>query len=792
MKQFSSIARGLAIAALASSSAIALAQGSPSSDAVSSSGSAEAQAGRADIGDIIVTAQKRSERLRDVPMSINAATGDQLKSLGITSSEQLDKLVPGFTFQRTVYGLPVFFLRGIGFNDTTLGVSPGVSVYVDQQPLPFSGMTRGAMLDLERVEVLKGPQGTLFGQNSTGGAINYIAAKPTDSLKAGVEASYGRFNELTGEAFVSGPLTPTLSARVAVRGERQDDWQRGYTNGDSIGRRRFVNGRSIVDWNPDSAIRAELVASAWHDTSDTQQPQTVAYTPLVTGPMARPVPFPLASFPVAPKTPRAAAWDPAGDFARDDRLYHISGRIEVDLGGDMTLTGLTSYADYRQSIPLDLDGTTFSSGVTDDTGRIKTFAQEVRLTGERASGLKWMIGGNYQHDKVFERLVFDPLITSGTAVGPAAFDSFFVDNDQKIDSKSVFGSVDVPLADRLVLQGSVRYTDQKRDFAGCVRDNGNGEISAALGLLSTIITGVPQAIPLGGCGTLGINGAPVSIVTGKLNEDNLSWRASLNWNLGARGLLYANVTKGYKSGSFPTLPASSAVQLRPVPQESVLAFEAGAKLGFGRSLQVEAAAFYYRYRDKQLVGFLVDPVFGPLPSLVSIPKNHIQGAEIIATLRPTAGFVLTASGTYVDTRIDRNPINPTGPYGTPSDFVGQRFPYTPRWQGSVDAQYRFPAFGDLFAFLGGTVSARSGTTGALLSGDPAVAALEDGLKIGGYALVDLRAGIEPSDERWRLELWGRNITNKFYVNGVTRNSDFTTRFTGMPATYGLTVRYRFT
>ncbi|MCZ4344351.1 TonB-dependent receptor [Sphingomonadaceae bacterium G21617-S1] len=785
MKQFSTIVRGLAIAALASSSGIALAQATAPAE------TAVADAASVDTGDIIVTAQKRAERLRDVPMSINAATGDHLKSLGVTSSEQLEKLVPGFTFQRTVYGLPVFFLRGVGFNDTTLGVSPGVSVYVDQQPLPFSAMTRGAMLDIERVEVLKGPQGTLFGQNSTGGAINYIAAKPTDELKAGVEASYGRFNEITGEAFVSGPLTSTLSGRIAVRGERQGDWQRGYTNGDTIGRRRFVNGRAILDWKPADTIRAELVATAWHDTSDTQQPQTVAYTPLLTGPMARPVPFPLATFPVSPRSPRAAAWDPNGDFVRDDRLYHISGRVEVDLSSAVTLTSLTSYADYRQSIPLDLDGTTFSSGVSDDTGRIKTFAQELRLTGDTPSGLKWMVGGNYQHDKVFERLIFDPIITSGTAVGPATFDSYFVDNDQKIESKAVFASLDLPLADRLVLQGSVRYTDQKRDFAGCTRDNGNGQISAALGLLSTIFTGAPQTIPLGGCGTLGANFLPAPIVTGKLNEDNLSWRASLNWNLDSQSLLYANVTKGYKSGSFPTLPASSAVQLRPVPQESVLAFEAGAKLGFGRMLQVEAAAFYYRYRDKQLVGFLVDPVFGPLPSLVSIPKNHIQGAEITATLRPVAGFTLTASGTYVDTRIDRNPINPTGPYGTPSDFVGQRFPYTPRWQGSLDAQYRFPAFADLYAFLGGTITARSSTTGALLSGDPAVAALEAGLKIDGYALVDLRAGIEASDERWRLELWGRNITNKFYVNGVTRNADFTTRFAGMPATYGLTVRYRF-
>ncbi|MBP7337924.1 TonB-dependent receptor [Niveispirillum sp.] len=769
---------GLIVGVLLASSASVVAQNAPATSTD-------------ELVEIIVTAQKRSERLRDVPMSISAATGDQLKQQGITNAEQLDKLVPGFTFQRTVYGLPVFFLRGIGFNDTTLGVSPGVSVYVDQQPLPFSAMTRGAMLDLERVEVLKGPQGTLFGQNSTGGAINYIAAKPTDDLQVGAEASFGRFNALTGEAFISGTLAPTLTGRLAVRGERQDDWQRGYTNGESIGQRRFINGRATLDWEATDAIRAELVLSGWRDKSDTQQPQTVAYTPLVTGPAARPVPFPLATFPTGSDNPRAAAWDPGVDFARDDRLYQIAGRIDADLTEDISLSSLSAYAHYRQSIPLDLDGTTYPSGRSDDRGRVRTFSQELRLNGTAGEGVRWMVGANYQDDSVFERLELNPLITSGTTVGPVVFDELFVDNDQEIKSKGVFGSLDVPLADSLVLQGSVRYTDQDRDFGGCVRDTGNGQISAALGLLGTLISGQPQTVPLGGCGTLGPAGAPLPLVTGTLNEDNLSWRGSLNWNVDGNSLIYANVTKGYKSGSFPTLPASSSVQFTPVPQESVLAFEAGTKLSFGRALQVEAAAFYSRYDDKQLVGFLVDPVFGPLPSLVSIPKNHIQGGEVTATLRPVDGLVIAASGTYVDTRVDRNPINPTGPFGTPADFVGQRFPYTPRWQGSLDTQYNFPAFDGFDGFIGGTLTARSGTTGTLLSGDPAVAALEDKLKIGGYALIDLRAGIEADDARWRLELWGRNITNRFYVGGVSRNSDFTTRFAGAPATYGVTLRYRF-
>lgn len=741
--------------------------------------------------EIIVTAQKRAERLRDVPMSINAATGDQLVSLGITNTDQLQKLVPGFTAGQTVYGLPVYFIRGIGFNDTTLGVSPGVSVYVDQHPLPFSAMSRGAILDLERVEVLKGPQGTLFGQNSTGGAINYIAAKPTNALSAGADLSYGRFNEINGEAFISGPLSDTLSARLAVRAEHRGNWQKGYTIDQSNGKRRFLNGRLILDWAPTETVRVELMASGWSDKSDTQQPQTVAYTPLVTGPMARPVPFPLADFPTAPRDARKAAWDDGLDLSRDDHLYQFAGRLEVDLSDAVTLTSLTSYANYSQNIPMDLDGTTYASGVTNGTGDVETFSQEIRLNGTVGSGLNWMVGGNYQKDRVDERLIFDPLITSGTAVGPFAFDSFFLDNDQKITSKSIFASIDFPLTQALTFQGSVRYTDQDRSYEGCVRDDGNGQIAAALGFLGTLISGTPQVIAAGGCGTLSPTGTALDIVDGDLNEDNVSWRGSLNWKLSDDDLLYANVTKGYKSGSFPTLPASTSSQLAPVSQESVLAYEVGAKLGFGPAFQVETAAFYYDYQDKQLVGFLVDPTFGPLPSLVPIPKTKVKGAELTLTARPTSGLTLTASGTYLDTNIDRNPAVPTGPFGTPADFRGQRFPYTPKWQGTFDAQYRFPVSSDLEAFLGGSVTARSSTTGALLSGDASVAALEELLHIDGYTLVDLRTGVESTDGRWRIELWGRNVADKFYVTGVTRNSDFTTRFTGMPATYGVTLRYRF-
>src|SRR5882672_3581479 len=197
------------------------------SAAQDSSASADARAGSAVTGlsEIVVTAEKRSEKLSDVPLSITAITGNQLADRGIVSTADLEKLVPGFTYRSSQYGTPIFSIRGIGFYDEQVALEPTVTVYVDQVPLPYARMTEGAALDLERVEVLKGPQGTLFGQNSTGGAVNYIAAKPTSSFEAGVDATYGRFNEFDAGGFVSGPIAEGLGARFAFKSEQRGDWQ---------------------------------------------------------------------------------------------------------------------------------------------------------------------------------------------------------------------------------------------------------------------------------------------------------------------------------------------------------------------------------------------------------------------------------------------------------------------------------------------------------------------------------------------------------------------------------------
>jgi len=738
---------------------------------------------------IVVTAQKRSERLSDVPLSITAASGDQLERHGITDTSQLEKIVPGFTYQQSTYGVPVFTMRGVGFFETTLGVSPTVSVYVDQIALPFSAMARGATLDLERVEALKGPQGTLFGQNSTGGAINYIAVKPTDTLEIGTSLSYARFDAVDVEGFVSGPLSETLSMRVAGRAERRGDWQESQTRDDSLGQKRFDNGRILLDWNPSDAARVELNLSGWRDRSDTQAAQFRGFAPLAPG--YQPAIDALADYPVGGDDARVADWDAHRNYSRDDEFYLIGLRGDWDITDDLTLTSLTAYSNYEARAPSDVEGTDYTDLYVTIDGELESFSQELRLAGASGERLRWMIGANYQRDTADEHFT-TVTGTTVSAIGPFRFDRIFIINNQDITTRAVFGSFDFGLTDTLTAQLSARYTTQDRDFEGCAADAGNGQLAAAIGLLSSLAMGtfpVMNPVAPGSCVTLSSApatfGQPLPIVTDALDEDNVSWRASLNWKPNQDILLYANVTEGYKAGAFPTLAGAFDVQFTPVPQERLISYEAGVKTSLlNGTAQVNAAVYYYDYSDKQVLGFGIVPGFGNLPQLVSIPKSKVQGAELEVTVLPVTGLTVSAGVAYVDSEVREDPANPTTAFGaTGVTFVGEQFPNTPEWQVVADAEYEIPVTDAWLFFVGGNTQYRSNSF-AGFGADPE-------LRIDSYTLLDLRVGVRSDDRHWRWEVWGRNVTDEYYWNNAAHLGDTVTRLTGMPRIYGATVTYRF-
>ncbi|HJQ15879.1 MAG TPA: TonB-dependent receptor [Allosphingosinicella sp.] len=737
---------------------------------------APAAANSGNESEIVVTAQKRSERLIDVPISITAASGEELASRGVKSVADLSKIAPGFTYQPSAYDTPVYTIRGVGFLENSIAVAPTVTVYVDQVPLPYSAMTIGASLDLERVEVLKGPQGTLFGQNSTGGAINYIAAKPTREPHAGLDLGYGRFNTFEANGYVSGPLGHTVAARLSVRTEQGGDWQKSQTRHDSAGQRDFLAGRLLLDWTPSDDLRFELNLNGWRDKGDIPALQFVSFAP--TNPAT---PF-LAAFAElinmvpAPNNARVADWNAGFSLARDDSFYQASLRADWDVAG-LTATSITAYAKLkRDGSGTDSDGTAFPNFSLTSFASIESFTQELRIGDQ--SGVrpfKWLLGANYQHDKSSD----SPFVQGRSTNTFPIFETTVGQNNQTHRSIGVFGSVDYEIVPRLTLQGSIRYTDYKIRSAGCLRDTGDGGLAA----FGNLLLG-PGAFSPGDCIVIDTTTfTPAGVIEDELKQDNVSWRASISWKPNDDALLYANVTRGYKAGSYTTNAALFSDQFKPDTQESILAYEAGLKASLmDRTLQFAGAVFYYDYDDKQLLGYKDFGPLGNLPALVSIPKSSVQGAELSITWRPVERLRLTGGGTYIKSKV-KSSFTTNDPFAHLVDVKGEAFPNTPKWQLTGDVQYDVPLWSGGTGFIGASVQYRSSSVAAF-GGSPQFVLPE-------YALVDLRAGLETHDGAWRLEIYGRNITNKFYLLTVQHLTDTVVRQVGMPVTYGARVSFRF-
>ena len=772
---------GVAAAALMPGAAPAQTASSPASVAADSQA-----AGAAD--EIIVTAQKRNESINSVPASIVAATGAQLAARGITEVRDLDKLVAGFTYTESQNGTPIYTLRGVGFSDTSIGGRPTVSIYNDEAPVPFSIETRGAQLDLERVEVLKGPQGTLFGQNATGGAINYVAAKPTDHFEAGITLGAARFDTIKAAAFVSGPLSDTLRARIAVDQSYQGDWQRSYTSNAELGAGRFLTGRTLLDWTPDSRLSIRLNLNGFHDTRDQQAPQLINVNPSVP-PAVGLVPG-LANYPHAPANARAADWYAPQDFYRNNTFIQANGRIDFELTPAVKLTSLTSYSHYKQDQRFSNTGTNLPTYVR-SRGKVDTIFQELRVAGSLAGRGNFILGANYERDKVFQGS--DITQQGGTiqysfvGLGLPVFTNFFESTDQKSRSGSVFGNLDYKLTDTIRVQGGVRYTKSRTEFTGCSYDSGDGVASADfIGFYNFLrgragLPALPPAPP-GACLTSGPNISPL-LADNTLREHNVSWRAGIDWKPTPATMLYFNVSRGFKQGNFPDLGATQVEQYSAATQEQLTSYEAGFKThALTPGLQINGAVFHYDYRDKQVFGYFVDRVFGPINRLVNIPKSRINGAELEVSWRIVEGLTFNANGSYISSKILDGYTN-FNALAQRQNFGGQPFPNTPKWSAAGSLDYRFPLSGAVYGFVGGDVTYQ-GATNSQLGQQPLTS-------VKAHTLIDLRAGVEAPDGKWRLSVYGRNITNEYYWTAAYRITDTTVRYAGLPVTYGVTAAYRF-
>lgn len=789
----------------AGASAIAIASASAGNAAEVQQAAPEAR-GAPGVGEIIVTAQRREESVNEVPISITALSGDQLRDMNIRDVADLTRVVPGFTEAKSAGGTPIYTIRGIGFNTDSMSATSPVGIYVDEVAYAYPYMSTNILFDMERVEVLKGPQGTLYGRNTTGGLVNFVPAKPRDTFEAGVAAQAGNFLSYDATAYVTGPLAEGLTARLALRANgRGDEWQRSVTRDDELGKAAQQAGRMILHWEPSADARFTVTGSFWRDRSDTQAPQAIAYTPQEPA-FGDPRGFDSI---VTRKSNRDADWTPLdypGPFADgyerppyrvSANFQAVSARAEFDLGDSYQIISLTGFNHVDRQQMTDKGGTQLETAGRYAEGKINSFSQEFRITGQNGPAI-WLVGGYYGVDKVRDELVgFDTdmsIIGLLRAVGASmpssytpeeiaegfrAYRALLTLRDKTI---GVFGNLDLELNDQFKIIAGARYTSEKQRFEGCSADF-RGNTAPIWNTALAAITGTNVNLQPGGCLTYKDDFSAASGLVGiRLNETNFSFKTTLNWTPQQGRLFYASFSRGYKAGAFPFSSANVEQQLLPAKQEEVLAYEIGTKLSLAdRRLQFNMAGYYYDYSDKQLSARVFDPVFGTLQRLVNIPKSTVYGVEADLTGRVAEGLTFRLSGNYLHTEVKDFVAYTLA--GTEANFDGESFQLSPKWMGAASVDYERPISDTLGAGLSVSMNYQSKSKGALES-NPLLA-------INARTLVDASIFIFGNDSDWKVSLWGRNLFNKYYWNNTDSEQDTYIRFTGMPRTFGVSFSTSF-
>lgn len=814
-----------------------------SADAAATNAAGAPQAGDGNLfGDIIVTAQKRSQSTQKIGLSISAFGGDQLETLGVSSVRDVAALVPGFTVAKSFRGPPIYTLRGVGFNTPNMSTSSPVGVYLDEVAYPYPIMTEGLSFDLERVEVLKGPQGTLYGRNTTGGLVNSIARRPTQELDGYIKASYGSYQSYGLEGAIGGGITNTLSARLAFEIDRSDKgWQVSVTRGDRLGKVDKAAARLSLLWEPSPNATFLLTGNWWQDKSDTQAAQAIYVYPkgLVTagvpasqwstvGPTLG-IPLSVFSQAYTPTSASQANWvenqiawggtvgghnftpAPVGQLAKDNDMKSVALRADFKLGGGIKFTSLTSYASFNRNEGDDAAGWDIENAIYREIGSIRSFQQELRLTGESRS-FSWIAGLFYAHDKIQETdkswgatiSTVGPLRVLGSAAAAAAgatlaqqqdilygFRDWQNQDTQTVTSKAAFAQGEFRFG-TLALTAGIRFNQDDAKFTGCSRDQGDNSIAATWNGFFNYYAHIPANVAPGGCVTylydlapsLAPGGPPFpgqGFVNKELKQNNLSGRLALNWQANPDLLIYGYVARGFKSGAFPNIDANLGSQYNAAVQEEVIAYEAGVKSKPFAGATLNASVFYYNYKNKQVFGYVPDIIFTTLNRIVNIPRSHLYGAEIEASFQPIEGLSTHFTASYLHTRVDE--YQGYDDFGVPRDFRGAGFTFTPKFQVNGVVSYGFALNEKFNARLTGS-GRYSSTQHADLVSNPL-------FRIDPYTLFDANILLSTHDDKYEVELFVRNLTNKYYWNSVQLNQDSLARYAGMPRTWGVSAKARF-
>ena len=706
----------------------------PSGAASSETQDAEARQG---IGDIVVVAQRRSENLQRVPIAISALPEERLEAANITSTAQLTNVTPAITLNATV-GFLLPRIRGIGNSAAGPAVENSVATYVDGV---YIASAPGTLLDLNnvaRVEVLKGPQGTLFGRNATGGLIQVITKDPSSTFHGEANVGYGNYNTAVGDAYLTGPITTGLSADLSVSGRYQGDgWGKNLFTGTDVYRvHGSFSARSKWLLSVDEATKLRLSFDVMREVSSIPSPGLLGGTAA-------------AAYVDAAGKPIVINTKPRDLFTNDDPLHKTlswgaSAKFDHDFGG-VTLTDIAAYRQMRLDQAFDADGSPTPLYYQTYAQHDAQFSEEFQLASSSHGPFQWIIGA-YYFDLTSD---WNPL---RTAIGPNASRGASV-NRVFLTTRSVSGYAQATysITTDTRLTGGFRYTTETGTLEG------NTTAVAASGAATT------SALP-----------------TGSFDSNTPTWRVALDHDFAPAVMGYLSWNRGFKSGGFNGQAPTQA----PYQPETLDAYEAGLKSTlFDRRLRVNIAAFLYNYRNVQVNTFQ-----GAIGVIYNGAKARIYGIDADVDVAITDRLSLTGGAVALHDRFVDFPLaqiaRPNG-NGTvaivPGPATGNRLPFASDFNGTLGFVYRARLTDNLATDF---AISNLYSTGFFTQPD-------NYLKQNSYVNTNASVNVKVADNRFNVKLWVSNLFDKNVLTIASASSSFQFASYAAPRTFGISLGTRF-
>ncbi|MBB4839216.1 iron complex outermembrane receptor protein [Sphingomonas kyeonggiensis] len=720
----------------------------------------DAQATDNGLVDIVVTAQKRQESAQNVPIAITALNSEQLSAAGTNETMDLKASVPALNVTTATGGIGLPRIRGVGATGQGPGIENPVAVYVDGFYYGASFGVLQSLFDTDQVAVLKGPQGTLFGRNATGGLIQISTMAPSFETKAKGQIGFGNYSTLNGGLFLTGGITDTLAASISAQVEdRGNGFGKNVFTGKDIQAGRTWAGRAKLLFQPDADT--SVLLSGDFNGRYASEP---AFRNFRLNALGQNVPNQII----------AAGGDPDRDIYSDidprmtTRQWGTGLTISHDFGG-FTLKSMTGYRKSDFTYYFDPDGTALRRLVIDNIQYDKQFTQEINLISDSAGPFKWVLGGFYMHDSAGSaQSRSSGLLTFG---GNGYTDQV---NNVKLDSYSGFAEGTYTFGESTNFTAGIRYTSDTRSLTA-------------------------QSISFNGA-------TNVRTVTNSADDhvfNKLTWRASLDHRFSPELLAYASYNRGFRSGTY-IAQVSPIILLHP---EVVDAYELGIKSDlFDRRVRLNVAGYYYDQSNIQ-----VQQVISGANSIYNADGAHIYGIDADVTVQVSRNFKLFGGVNYTHARytnftnaiisvpfpLPAGFVIPTGQtclgtFGSPfaqlggncllrGDASGNKLQNTPEFTASVGGSLDIP-----------TASAGTFTiAGNYYYNDGYVGTTDERVFQGHYSLLDASIAWKMPGDKWTIRVWGKNLTDTHYWSqlGATNSGDNGT--SNAPRTYGVSLGFSF-